>query len=212
MLDEVLETKRFSGCTLLRFASGQTLKVPGPLFKMLRLRVGEQVDLDAYQAKISTLAPAAAMERAAWLLKQRDYSSHMLGQKLSQVGYADEVVQDVLVSLQRHRYLDDERYARQLLQRKKAGAGKRALSQQLRLKGISSSMTQQLLEEHSPDEELQTAIQLLSKYLRGKSWEVEELKRKGSAMLARRGFGWDTVRSALSQVLDVDSFEDEGVG
>lgn len=206
MMDEVLEARRLSGYTLLRFVSGQILKVPSPLFKVLRLHVGDQVDVEAYRIKLAALAPEAAMERAAWLLKQRDYSSHVLGQKLSQVGYTEGVVQHVLAALQSHRYLDDERYARQLLQRKKAGAGRRGLAQQLRQKGIPSSVAQQLLEEeHSPENELKTAILLLKKHLRGKNWTPEEIRRKGAAMFARRGFGWDSVRAALDQVLDDDS-------
>lgn len=199
--DRVLEIIKQRGRYLIRLGSGDSFVIPRAVLRLHPLEVGQPLDVDAYRLSLLKDERRLALERAGRMLGQRDYSSGGLYEKLSAVGYQHESVAKAIAFLMERGYLDDERYARQLLERKKKRSGALLIRRDMKLKGLSERHAQQALEELSDQEQQQHAVALLGKYVRGKDEEPRALYQKALAFLGRRGFAYDVARSAVQQVI-----------
>ena len=200
--DIVVGTRKLRGCTLVTLQSGDTLRVPGPLARQFPLQTGDAIDAQAYMDRIRQHEYAPAAERAARLLSQRDYSSRMLEDKLHESGYAPETIERVLTFLQEKRYLDDHRFAEDLMRRRLKTRGRRAVQLELHRKGIAADISEPMLSERSDEEELAAAAALLEKYLRGKVLEPQQAYQRSLAYLARRGYGYEIAKRAYALRLE----------
>ncbi len=207
--DSVAEIKKQRGSYLIALASGDSLRVPSAVFRQLPLKEGQPVDLAAYQQEQLGVEYPLAMERAGNLLSQRDYSEHLLTRKLLDVGYLPQTCERVVQRLRALGYLDDARYAQSLLERKKKRSGARGIAQQLRLKGVDRSVTEQVLDSFSSEEELAAACVLAVKYVGNKAWDRREACRRCIAYLSRRGYSYEIARQAAQQATGEEA-EDYG--
>lgn len=76
---------------------------------------------------------------AMHLLEKRDYSRAGLVEKLRQEGYEGEIAEEVLAYLDGFHYLDDVRYAGNLIRSRKGGKSKREICAALKQRGISEA-------------------------------------------------------------------------
>lgn len=189
------------GRHLISLQSGEGFFVPTALLRLHPLEAGQTLDVQAYREGLLKDEYKLALERAARMLGQRDYSSGGMHEKLSALGYQHESLRKVIAFLLEKGYLDDQRFARQMLERKKRRSGSRLIRRDMKLKGLSEQDAQQALSGLSDEEELEHAQALLVKYLRGKAGEPRELQQKALAFLGRRGFGYDIARQAVEQAL-----------
>lgn len=208
--DSVKEIKKQRGSYLVMLASGDSLRVPLAVFRALPLREGEPVDIAAYrQAQLQAEYPLA-MERAGRVLSQRDYSEQMLERKLLEVGYLPQTCARVVERLRGLGYLDDARYAQNLLERKKKRSGTRGIAQQLRLKGVDKAVTEEVLAGFSAQEELAAACAQAQKYVANKPWERRDACRRCIAFLSRRGYPYDVARAAAEKATGEEAPDYEG--
>lgn len=94
--------------------------------------------------------------------------------------------------------LNDEEYARMVVRHYAAkGCGPRKLRDELYRRGVPRSLWEDALEEREPDGD--QVLALARQKLRGAEPTRENLK-KVSDYLARRGYGWDEISSALDRL------------
>lgn len=83
------------------------------------------------------------------------------------------------------------------------------IRQELREKGIDKSLISEALENISPEQELESALQTGRKKWNLIRGEAADKRRKTGAFLMRRGFSGDMVRQVINTLLEEDNYEGE---
>ena len=170
------------------------------------LRLGEQemIDFALYAGKelseeeteklLDSLRQSGFREKALRLLGRRPLSRREVERRLEEWGASQEEVSAICDRLEELNFLDDGRYARQVIRHYAArGYGVRKLRDELYRRGIPRQLWDEAMEEA---ETAASAIDtFLEKKLRG-SREPKDLK-KASDALARRGYTWSEIHEAL---------------
>lgn len=199
--DIVKGVRKLRGCCVVALSSGESLRVPTALFRLHPLREGDAVDREQYEARLEADAYPLARDRAVRLLSQRDYTEQMLCRKLVEPGYPPAAARRVIAFLRQHRFLDDQRYAENLLRRKQRSQGSRGIRQALREKGVDGELAERTLSQFSEEEELSAASLLAKKYLARSRSEARDAFQKAVAYLVRRGYGFELARKAVASAL-----------
>lgn len=117
------------------------------------------------------------------------------GEITERPGVKPEITERVLARLIDKKYLDDEKFARFWLEQRflQKGTSVRRLKLELAQKGIERETIERLISENirSDDEELQ-------KIIAKKRYKYAGDEQKFMAYLARQGFSYDDIRSALN--------------
>jgi regulatory protein len=138
-------------------------------------------------------------------LERRRHSRRELELKLRQKGVAEEVWGPILDRLEGVGLVNDLEFARAFVEsrRRRSPKGRRAFSAELSARGVARDTADAVLQEiFSETDPVDEAVRALEPKLR--SWsrlEPEEARGKGARFLERRGFAYDTVRTALDRVL-----------
>ena len=178
------------------------LRVRKAHFEKAPLREGEEVDPDAYVDRLAQVQFNDAWEAALTSLERSARTRREIGDSLRRRGYVAPVVEAVLRRLDETRLIDDARYAGRMaeLQSKKL-VGVYAFKRRLKAKGISDDDAAAALEAFDDAQQqaacLEAARKISQKY---EALPPREGKAKTAQALARRGFGWDAVESALDQL------------
>jgi regulatory protein len=134
--------------------------------------------------RFATLRPRSEKEVKDWLKKHKVYKS---------------LHKELFNRLNRLDLLDDKKFAQWWIGQRTAfrPRGKRALSTELRQKGIDKELINEALDEIKIDEE-KIARELLEKkkYKWGKLAKLEA-RKKMSGFLARKGFGWGIIKKVI---------------
>ena len=202
MSQKIVEIKKQRGCYVISLEFGEDIRIPIPVLREHRLKIGQVFDEDEYIEETAKTAYQKALQRAVWLLSRRDYTEQQIRKKLDDAAFRPEIYQRVCDYLKAKHYLDDARYAENFIMRRKSKSGSRKLSMDLRYKGIERETAQTALEGLSQEEEIEAACKLAAKYLSTKTLEPQEAFRKCAAYLARRGYSWDTVKAAYRMASD----------
>lgn len=139
------------------------------------------------------------------LLTGSSKSRAELEQALRRKGCPDEVAADVLDRFEQVGLVDDEAYAQAFVRSKQAGRGlaKRALSHELRKKGVDEELAQAVLDEVDPEDERARAHELVAKKLRSMHGLDRTVQtRRLAGMLARKGYGSEVARLVINEALD----------
>ena len=197
MRDVVSEVLKRPGCRLVCLQDGSSLRVPAALFGQFPLKIGEAVDLEEYRRKLAAHELRFALEQSARLLESGDRSVRELTDRLVQSGFSRGAAEQACQRLQEYGYLDDRRYAQGLVTRLGKKYGDLRLRQELRRRGIAEDLIRETLQKGDEAQQLDAAIALARKSLRGKQAEPAALYRRAYGALARRGYTPDLVRRAL---------------
>ena len=158
------------------------------------LKVGTHVDkskLDEIQLETEkSQAVDKAMTHLSASMKTRRQMSDFLIKK----GYTQAVVDYVLEKLEYYKLVDDYAYCRAYVN-SVTGKGKRALEADLFKRGADKAAIDEILSDFEEDTE--EAKALLQKYMRGKEKTKENIS-KGFKYLLSKGYGYDTVKNAVS--------------
>ena len=161
----------------------------------------EGSDLTAEQ--LNTLLAASqyhrARERALYLLGLRDYACKELEQKLYTEA-APDTAAAVVERLRQVGLLDDARYAARLARSLSEGKHypRRRIEQELRHRGISSVLVQEVVSELG-GEDFEQALALLQKKYYNKLDDPDS-RRRVVAALARQGFSYGAIRRAMDEM------------
>ncbi len=142
------------------------------------------------------LGPEADQEAVARkiLLDQltgRARSRSELEGKLAKKGVPEEVAVRLLDRFEEVGLVDDEAFARSWVESRQAGKGlaRRALAQELRRKGVDDEVAREVLDEVDPDDELESARDLVRRKLRTAArLDRDTAIRRLTGMLARKGY------------------------
>lgn len=152
-------------------------------------------------------ALSAARAIAYSFLARRDYAEAELRQRLLRRGVDETVAEQVLTELSDAGYVNDSRFASAWVAARGTGKGlgRRRLRQELRQKGISQDEGEAALAEYDADTELATAIETAARRLRqyppaATADEAARQRHRLAQFLQRRGFDWETTKTAVNRV------------
>lgn len=143
-----------------------------------------------------------AKKRAMGYLERRAYSKRELSDKLVEKGVSRDLAEEAVDWLEEINFLNDEDYARQIVQHYSAkGYGRRRVEQELWRRGIEKPLWESALAQAMPEEQEDAIDGFIQRKLRGAMPDSKEEKRVADA-LARRGYQWDEIRGGLARYKD----------
>lgn len=172
----------------------------------LDLRVGDEISCERAEALESKYSKTLAKKSAARTLGRRSASKGELKKKLLSKGFSKEDSDEAIAWLEERGFVDDKAYADALMQYYSSrGYGARRISEELYRRGISREISEEVL-SRIPDSEDEICA-LIEKKLHGEALTPEK-KNKIIAFLIRRGFGYDEIRTAFSNMrLDTEDLD-----
>ncbi|WP_410510895.1 RecX family transcriptional regulator [Paenibacillus sp. BR2-3] len=131
--------------------------------------------------------------------------------RLRQKEIGETIIRETLERLQREQYIDDTLYAQQWVEQRITSQrkGKMWIRQELREKGIDKSLITEALDNISPEQEKDSALQSARKKWNLIRGEVPDKRRKTGAYLMRRGFSGELVRQVLQILVQEENFQGE---
>jgi len=164
------------------------------------LHVGQVLNEEKIAEFIAQDARESAYQQALRLLNHRDRSTSEIIQSLKRRQVPEEVIQDVLTRLRRSGLVDDGRFAKTWVENRAEfhPRSSRALAYELREKGVEQEAIQQALDDFNEDDAAYQAARKYAQKLKMLEWP--EFRQKLTAYLARRGFNYDTARTAVSRI------------
>ncbi|MCK0111463.1 recombination regulator RecX [Ornithinimicrobium sp. F0845] len=132
-------------------------------------------------------------------------SRKQLEDKLRQRGCDDGVARSVLDRLTEVGLVDDEAYARMLVRSRQEtrGLAPRALTQELRRKGVADEVIEDALADVDPDDDADRARQLVEKRLRTmRGLDRQVQTRRLAGFLARKGYDSSVAYRVIREALD----------
>ncbi|UTT65048.1 recombination regulator RecX [Janibacter sp. CX7] len=132
-------------------------------------------------------------------------SRKQLQDALTRKGCPPDVASEVLDRFEEVGLVDDEAYAQALVRSQQAGRGlaRRALSHELRKRGVDEELAASVLEDVDPEAERARAHELVAKKLRTMhGLDRATQTRRLAGLLARKGYGHDVARVVITEALD----------
>ena len=197
MTETISEVRRKGGCATVVFESGKTMRVPHALYMLDRLRPGQRIDPERYEAWRQETEFNAALERAAIFLQARERSSGEIRACLARCGYKEDVIDRVILTLTENRFVSDERFAGLWVDSRAQKLGRNRIRQELRRKGLSEETARRALECFTDEDETEQATLQARKLLRR-----TEDEQKIISTLVRRGYSFSVARRALTKALE----------
>lgn len=179
---------------------------------------GREIDAELIGYDPSKSAPPGAPEpvpddsdyrkakaRALNILAARDHSRRELAEKLARKEHLPETIERLLDKLEASGLLDDATFARAFARSKREtrALGKSSLGMELRRKGVSDAIVEEVLAGIDDEDEIAAARVLALKRARTtRNLERDVRLRRIVAMLARRGYRSSMAYAVVTEVLD----------
>ena len=185
---------------LLEFDNGQTVRAGAGLIASFSLAPGAELEAARFAALQEEAARARTRRRAANILSARSMSERELYDRLLEKGEPAENAADAVARLVEIGALDDAAYAQSIVRHYSArGYGPARIRSELYRRKVGREHWDAALAGIPEDNE--AIDRLLAARLRGQAPEGKALKRATDA-LARRGFSWEEIRSAVRRYED----------
>ena len=168
------------------------------------LRVGDELDAGRLQALRAADEVARATNAGLVFLTYRARSEREVRDRLKQKGYPPAAIAPAIQRLLDWGYLNDAEFARFWTENRSQHKprGRRLLEQELRHKGVGREVVQETLDAAELDDEA-TAFALAQDRLRRSADSALDpivRQRRLASFLARRGYGYDVVKSVLKRL------------
>ena len=186
-------------------ADGSTVaRVRRAHYEKCPLNIGEDVDIGAYVDRVAAIQFADAYEAALTRLDACARSSKELADALRRRGYVEPVIEAVVARLTENGLIDDAQYALRMAQLQSVKpVGVYAVRRKLRAKGISDDDAEAALAAFDDEQQRAAAREAAQRlYRKYEALPAREAKAKLSQALARRGFPWDAIESALDEIME----------
>ncbi|MCL2108306.1 MAG: recombination regulator RecX [Oscillospiraceae bacterium] len=141
-----------------------------------------------------------AKNHALKILAMRDYSSAGLSAKLCKY-YDEKTARKVITRLKNIGCINDEIYSEKLAAHllKTKHYGKRKARYEMKLKGVSDDLINAAIDAFDDDEIIEIIAEFVAKKYRDYLADWQGMKKTTDA-LARRGYDYDDIKIAISQV------------
>ena len=168
------------------------------------LHEGDDIDPEAWIDRIASAQFADAYEAALTSLDYAARSAKEIASTLRRKGFVEPAVEATVSRLRENGLINDAAFARRLAEnQRQKPVGVYALKRKLRSKGISEDDAEAALDTFDDDQQreacLTAARGLWRKYA---DLPRREGRAKLSQALARRGFGWDAIESAVDALTE----------
>lgn len=120
------------------------------------------------------------------------------------------LIEDVVSALVQKNYINDRRFAENLLaKQQRSGRSKARIRQELIHKGVGEDLVSELLSERAPDEDLDAAWRLAKQKRIGPycldAEKRERFREKHLGVLGRAGFEWETALAVIDAAAPRDA-------
>lgn len=167
-----------------------------------KINIGE-VREDYIEYILYELLPKRALARAVNIVAVRDVTSGMLYDKLEGDGYPEEIINNVVERMINDRLIDDERFIRGYIEAKSQKKSKNDIFRELNSKGLDMNLVENIYDELKEDDLLKDEKLLIKELLIKKHFDMESASyediNKMVQYLARKGFDYDSIRSAMRE-------------
>lgn len=162
------------------------------------LRVGDELLPELLDTLLQAELYQSSLRSAFRLLSYRPRSEAEMRARLTDKGVPPTVVEKTIERLIVLGFLDDTEFARYWVEVRNQSRprGKRLLSQELRLKGISKEITRQAITPVSEEDAAYRAAQRQAIRLNNTEWKI--FRRRLGDFLLRRGFDYDVLNKTIS--------------
>ncbi|MEX1158161.1 MAG: regulatory protein RecX, partial [Thermomicrobiales bacterium] len=171
------------------------------------LKRGVALTLDDIRELAGIAEGEKATAAALNFVSYRPRSEREVRDRLRRRAFEPESIDYAIEKMRGWRYLDDAKFAEFWVESRAEHSprGKRALQSELRAKGVEREVVERVLEATDLDEN-NAALEIARKRLRSlSSYDEETQRRRLSAFLARRGYGWDVVKPVLAELFTGDA-------
>ena len=162
-----------------------------------RLKVGQIVEIEKLSEIQLESEKNTAFDKALIHISATQKTEKQMREFLQKKGYLSAVIDYVIEKLKSYNFLNDGEYAESYVESVAKRKGGRLIRMELRGKGVSDEEIDNALFFLDEERELQTATELLQKYMRGKTTDRETLQ-KAFRYLMGKGFDCDVIKSALT--------------
>lgn len=162
-----------------------------------RLKVGVAVSEEELSRLQLESEKLTALDKALTYITASMKTERDIRTYLRKKGYLEDVSDYVVEKMRSYGYLDDAAYARAYIDHAGKKKGSRLIAMELRQKGVSDEAIEEALSSVSGEEE--SALEVLKKYLRGKSLDRATLL-KAYRHLMGKGFSCETAKGALERL------------
>lgn len=166
------------------------------------LKEDEELTPEVYEA-ISGVLHKRALNRAVYLLKDRDYTEGQLTKKLSESGYPADVVGDAVARMKDYGYVNDYNYAESFVRNKASMMSRRELEYKLAEKFVPRDIIKQVLSDYFETSGEDAERQAFFGLYRKKNVNYGELEVKDKQKLInyflRKGFLYENIVAYLRE-------------
>ncbi len=203
-IEELKPSKRVKGRWLAVMEDGCILRVSEGEVVDFALCAGKELSEDEAQRLTAAARRSGLKAKTLELLTRKPQSRRELERKLAEWGAGEEETQVICARMEELGFLNDRTYAEQVVRHYTAkGYGVHKVRDELYRRGVPRELWDEAL---AAAEDPTDAIDaFLRKRLAGRVPDRVELKKLSDA-LARRGYGWEDIRSAMNR-LGVDPDE-----
>lgn len=171
--------------------------------ELRRYHIEEDRELpeEDYSAIMGEILPRRAKLRAMNLLKNREYTTARLRDKLRQGGYPEKIVEEALAYVASFHYTDDLRYATQYIACHGESRSKRRIETDLMGKGIDAETIRAAWDAWEDQGGVQDERGMIRRLLEKRHYDPDTADRaerqKQAAFLMRKGFSGESIRRVL---------------
>ena len=197
---EIIESvEKIRSLMRITFDDGSEYFLSGTLFDERPFSPGDTVNRKEFEKWLLLRQYRPALAKAVELLAMRPCSENEIRSRLRHSGYMAETVSMVILKLNKEGFLNDTEFAKQYAASRSERLGTFRIRQDLLRKGVDSETVEETLAAVDPDIQLNSARHLVAKALRNvKSGEdPRKTRQKLFAMLARKGYSYDTGKEAI---------------
>lgn len=139
-------------------------------------------------------------EASLQYLTIRQRSVKEMTEYLTKKGYLTQDITSTIEKLKVLKFLNDDNFARLFTEnRQRKGKSKRAIEFELKIKGLESAQTQEVLED--ADSDFKTALRYITKRIHQfDRFTPQEKQKKIISRLRSRGFDWETISKVLKKI------------
>jgi len=205
-IEKIHTSKHKKGRILLYLEDGTLLKITEQELLSFDLAAGRELDAETLAVLKNAAAASTAKSQAAAIIGRRAMSKHNLIRKLTDKGETLQDAKDAADWLEEIGAVNDADYAALLVRHcASMGYGPARYTEKLYQAGIAKDLWGDAMADAPDSADL--LEQYLANRLHGKILNEKELKRTANT-LARRGFGWAEIRTALRSWAESDDFID----
>lgn len=207
----VTDIRENRGMVELSLDGVKWLRVRRKHFAMRPLDSGEAIDPAAYLDSLAAVQAADCYEAALTMLDQAAQTSGNLRAKLVFKGFVAPAADAAVERLTGNGLVDDGRYAERVAQSQLSKpVGAYAVRRKLRAKRLPEDAIDAAMESFDDEQQQNACSEAAAKLWRKYSnLPSREGRAKLSQALARRGFSWDAISSALDEIsFDMDNFDE----